>query len=223
MIRRAGVIVLAILCIAAGPKLVITEIMYDPTSPESDEKETEWVEIHNYGDESINLQGMVLTSGTTTEPHAAKQKYVFRDIELLPGEYLVVGIGGEKYYQGYALPPFAVYCDESRYAWFSNSQDSVAIRDAKKNVIDEVVYDNETPWPISRHGGSIQFICPAGADPQEANDEGKNWVASGASNSEEFKGHGRGTPGRENRGPTTKRSPSKAPTSRPSGAQAARK
>ena len=79
----------------------------------------------------------------------------------------------------------------------------MAIRDAKKNVIDEVVYVNESPWPITRNGGSIQFICPPGEDPQVANDEGKNWVASGASNSQEFKGHGRGTPGGPPKLPTT--------------------
>src|SRR6266496_3886069 len=41
----------------AAPKLVITEIMYDPTSPESDDQQTEWVEIQNAGAQTINLQG----------------------------------------------------------------------------------------------------------------------------------------------------------------------
>jgi len=198
-----GIVLLAALIGAAPaptaqprPKLVITEIMYDPTSPESEENETEWVEIQNFGETSINLQGLMLTSGTTAEPHAAKQKYVFRDASLPPHEYLVIGIGAASCYQDYGLPAFGVYCDESHYAWLSNTTDSVAIRDAKKNVIDEVVYSNDSPWPVSRHGGSIQFICPEGADPQLANDEGKNWVASGVSNSDEFKGHGRGTPGK---------------------------
>jgi hypothetical protein len=72
----------------------------------------------------------------------------------------------------------------------------VALRDVKGNVIDEVVYSAEGPWPAAnRAGGSIQFVAPAGEDPAKANDEAKNWVASGAGNSEEFKGHGRGTPG----------------------------
>ena len=195
-----GILLLIVLVGAAPttqprPRLVITEIMYDPTSPESDEKETEWIELKNFGEESVNLQGLMLTSGTTAELHAAKQKYVFRDISLAPGGYLVVGVGAAKCYEGFDLPPFGIYCDEARYAWLSNSTDSIALRDAKKNVIDEVVYANESPWPITRHGGSIQFICPPGENPQQANDDGKNWVASGVSNSDEFKGHGRGTPG----------------------------
>src|SRR5207249_4857109 len=113
MLKPMLVILILAGAVHAAPKLAISEIMYDPTSPESDDQQT----------------------------------------------------------------------------------DSVAIRDAKKNVIDEVIWSNDSPWPITRNGGSIQFICPAGADPQAANDEGKNWVASGASNSHEFKGHGRGTPG----------------------------
>ena len=44
--------------------------------------------------------------------------------------------------------------------------------------------------------GNVKFLAPEGEDPGKANDEPKNWVASGVSNSEEFPGHGRGTPGK---------------------------
>lgn len=193
---RVLLVVVAVSSLAAAPKPVITEIMYDPASPESEDRQTEWVEIYNAGDAPANLQGWQLTSGTTADPHAARQKYVFRrDVTIPPHAYLVVGVGSASSYDGYGLPTFGVYCDEARYAWFTNGGDSVALRDAKKNVIDEVVYANESPWPIVRNGGSIQFVCPPGEDPQKANDDGKNWVASGASNAQEFKGHGRGTPG----------------------------
>jgi hypothetical protein len=205
-----------LLALGAAPKPVITEIMYDPTSPESEDKQTEWVEIYNAGDGALNLQGWQLTSGTAADPHAARQKYVFRrDVVLAAHGYLVVGVGSASSYDGYDLPPFGVYCDESRYAWFTNGGDSIALRDPKKIVIDEVVYANESPWPITRSGGSIQFICPSGEDPQVANDQGKNWVASGASNSEEFKGHGRGTPGAAPNVATTKPS-SEVATTKPS-------
>ena len=188
----------------AAPKLAITEIMVDPISPETDDQQTEWVEIQNYGETPIKLAGYMLTSGTAAEPHALRQKYVFRDVTIKPHEYLVVGIGSQALYAPYGLPPFAAYVDEARYAWFTNTGDSVAIRDGKKNLVDEVVYTNESPWPVSRNGASIQFICPPEQDPQVANDDGKNWVASGASNSEEFKGHGRGTPGKPPKSATTR-------------------
>jgi len=203
MMQRAGLIVLILLNVAAAPRLVITEIMYDPTSAESDDQQTEWVEIQNFGDVPINLQGYQLTSGTKADPHAARQKYTFRDVTIPPHAYLLIGIGSSAMYRPYELPAFGVCCDEAKYAWFNNTGDSVAIRDAKKNVIDEVAYVNESPWPIARNGGSIQFICPAGEDPQAANDEGKNWVASGAGNPQDFKGHGRGTPGGPPKAATT--------------------
>jgi hypothetical protein len=215
---RAIPILLVSVAFAATPKPVITEIMYDPASPESEEKQTEWVEIYNAGDAPLNLQGWQITSGTAADLHAARQKYVFRrDVILPPHGYLVVGVGSASSYQSYGLPTFGVYCDESRYAWFTNGGDSIALRDPKKNVIDEVVYSNESPWPITRNGGSIQFVCPSGEDPQLANDQGKNWIASGASNSEEFEGHGRGTPGAAPKiGATTRTSSDDVATTKPS-------
>src|SRR5437773_11393571 len=114
-------IVLLLACaVHAAPRLAITEIMYDPTSPESDDQQTEWVEIQNAGDVPVNLQGYQLTSGTKADPHAARQKYVFRDVVIAPRAYLVIGIGAASMYQPYGLPPFGVYCDESKYAWFTN-------------------------------------------------------------------------------------------------------
>jgi hypothetical protein len=169
--------------------------MYDPLSPESDDQQTEWVEVQNLGDRPADLGGCQLTSGTRADPHAARQKYVFRDLVIPPHGYAVIAIGPTSCYQSLGLPRIDAYCDESHYAWLTNSGDSIAIRDAENNVIDEVAYTNESPWPITRNGGSIQFIAPPGEDPSTANDDGKNWVASGVSNSEEFEGHGRGTPG----------------------------
>jgi hypothetical protein len=179
----------------AAPKLVITEIMYDPTSPESDDQQTEWVELQNCGDASVDLQGMQITSGSKTKPHDPKQRYVLRSGTIAPGAYFVIGIGSQSAYANFNLPTMQAYCDESHFAWFVNAGDSVAIRDAKGKVIDEVVFSSDSPWPAVRAGSSIQFVAPPGADPQEANDDGKNWIASGATNSDNYQGHGRGTPG----------------------------
>ena len=178
------------------PSLVITEIMYDPQSGETDDAQTEWVEIKNVGQQPANLRGLQVTSGMRGKLHDAKQKFVLPDRVVAPGEYAVIGIGAARCYSDFNLPAFAANCDEAKYAWLTNTGDSVAIRDAKGNVIDEVLYQTESPWPAStRNGHSIQFTEPAGQSLTDANDEGKNWVISGASNSDEFDGHGRGTPG----------------------------
>jgi hypothetical protein len=204
MIRLPLLVLLCLSSLAAGPKLAITEIMYDPASPESDNEQTEWVEIHNFGQSAIALQGFELTSGTKFSPHALRQKYVFRDVTIAPGAYLVVGIGSPSMYEPYGLPPFRVYVGEGKYAWFTNSGDSVAIRDSRREIIDEVVYSTDSPWPAVRNGGSIQFIAPPGTDPQVSNDQGKNWIASSAATAEEFKRHGYGTPGKPPRFASTR-------------------
>src|SRR5947207_6040901 len=116
MIQRLGLLVFILFSIAATPnapaalRLVITEIMYDPTSPESDDQQTEWVEVQNCGDSPVNLQGYQLTSGTKADPHAARQKYTFRDVTIAAHAYLVIGIGSQSMYHPYDLPTFGVYC-----------------------------------------------------------------------------------------------------------------
>src|SRR5690349_21033417 len=72
----------------AAPKLVITEIQYDPSSEESDDQQTEWVEIQNVGAESVNLKGYQLTSGSKAKPHDAKQRFVLGEISIAPGAYM---------------------------------------------------------------------------------------------------------------------------------------
>ena len=179
------------------PSLVITEIMYDPQSGETDEVQTEWVEIHNRSPQAASLRGLQITSGTRGKIHDAKQKFVLPDVTIAAGDYALIGMGAASCYAEFKLPPFAAHCGEAKYAWLTNTGDSVAIRDQKGNIIDEVVYQTESPWPAPSRGGgtSIQFIAPSGEDPAKANDDPVNWVVSGAGNSEAFKNHGRGTPG----------------------------
>ena len=178
------------------PMLVITEIMYDPQSGETEDVQTEWVELFNRGGQAANLKGLQITSGVRGKIHDPRQRFVLPDVTIAAGEHAVIGIGAASCYAELKLPPFAAYCGEAKYAWLTNTGDSIAIRDDRGAIIDEVVYETESPWPAAnRAGGSIQFIPPSGEDPLKANDEPKNWVASNANNSDEFKKHGRGTPG----------------------------
>jgi hypothetical protein len=177
-------------------KLAITEIMYDPRSQETDDQQTEWVEVQNFGVEAVSLKGFQLTSGSKAKPHDPKQRFIIGDVTIAPGEYLLIGIGAKECYEKLDLPEMGIYVGESAYAWLTNDGDSVAIRDTKGKVIDEVVYDVKEPWPVSNSsGGSIQLVVPDGEDPREANDRAENWVASDSTNSHYIKGHGRGTPG----------------------------
>ncbi|MEA2710875.1 MAG: hypothetical protein QOF78_3476 [Phycisphaerales bacterium] len=177
------------------PALVITEILYDPISSETDDAQTEWVEIQNIGAQPARLAGLQITSGMKGKIHDAKQRFVLPAVTIAPGEYAVIGIGAAACYAEFKLPPFAAHCGEAKYAWLLNSGDSVAIRDEKSEIIDEVVFSADAPWPSAGRGASIQFVPIEGETPTTANDDPKNWVASNAGNSDDFPGHGRGTPG----------------------------
>ena len=52
-IACACALLLSSVALADPPKLVITEIQYDPSSAERDEKQTEWVEITNAGADGL--------------------------------------------------------------------------------------------------------------------------------------------------------------------------
>lgn len=198
MSRIACLVILAFASIALAepPKLIITEIQYDPTSAERQEKQTEWIELLNAGSEEVSLKGLQITSGTKSQPEALKQKFTLGDVIVKPGGYAVIAIGTADSYDGLGLPAPQANCGEVRFPWLANAGDSVAIRDGEGNVIDQVVYEIAAPWPEKTPGCSIQFNAPIGeTDLAEANDDPKNWVKSGDGNADSFAGHGNATPG----------------------------
>src|SRR5688572_17575361 len=200
-------VLLASTAFAEAPKLVITEIQYDPTSAEREEQQTEWVEIYNAGGEDVSLKGLQITSGMHTKPDSVKQRYALTDGVVKPGEYIVIGVGTAESYAGIGLPAIGAFCGVVKMPWLANGGDSVAIRDEKGQVIDQVIYQVAAPWPEKSMGCSIQFIPPtSAADLAEANDDPKNWVISNGANAQTFLGHGMGSPGS---------GPGSAPTTQP--------
>jgi hypothetical protein len=179
---------------SSRPRLVITEIQYNPTSSEQDETQTEWVEIRNAGTGTVNLKGLQLTSGTRAKPGDPKQRYVLGDVTVPPGTHALIGVGTPESYRDLGLPAMAAHCGEKKYAWLVNGGDGVAIRDEKGEVIDEVIYGTESPWPVINPGCSLQYVGPT-TDAAAANDDPKHWVASDDNNADAFDSHGRGTPG----------------------------
>ena len=195
-IACACAVLLASVALADAPKLVITEIQFDPSSAERDEKQTEWVEIMNAGTEDALLKGLQLTSGTKAKPEEIKQKYTFEDVTVKPGQYVVIGVGTAESYEGLGLPALAANAGEAKTPWFANGGDSVAIRDEKGEIIDQIAYEIAAPWPEKKPGCTLQFFAPSGdEEPAKANDDPKNWILSTETNAESFPGHGKGTPG----------------------------
>ena len=64
-------------CLLAGD-LIVNEIMYHPITGKAID---EWIEFHNPGDQSVNLDGFRIVEGVD---------FSFPQVELGAGEYLVV-------------------------------------------------------------------------------------------------------------------------------------
>ena len=79
--------------IGAEPGIIsISEVMSDTMAllPDSDGEFSDWIELYNSGDKSVNLQGWCL-SDDLKDP----KKWVFPDLEILPGERLIVYCSGK--------------------------------------------------------------------------------------------------------------------------------
>jgi len=156
--QRAGqllVIFLVLVCAgghsptatAQASQVVINELMYHPATGSDDE----WLELHNHGGSAVDLSGWAFTDGV---------EYTFPSGTILPvGGYLVVardparvealyGIGG-------VLGPYS--------GKLANSGERVALSDAGSALVDEVTYDDTTPWPAAPDGDgpSLELVNPA--------------------------------------------------------------
>lgn len=206
----------------ARAELLITEIMYRPTPPrdaapvraqldraDEDRPEpirTEWVEVHNSGDEPIEVGDYHLADGdgrTTGLPKGAV---------ILPGHSVV-------------LIPAACPLAEFHAAWGeditvwqldrwgaegldglddnpSKVNQQLELRDAQGEVVDAVPYRDEGAWPEEAPAGASIYLRLAGFTPVD-NDAVANWARSapgidGAWTSEEtdlFTGRDVGSPG----------------------------
>ncbi|MEM6334345.1 MAG: lamin tail domain-containing protein [Planctomycetota bacterium] len=172
-----------------GP-IVITEIMYNPASPEGGwqrddgttvDSKTEWVEIHNPTDAAVDLAGYRLADedgqtgpfppGTTLEPGATA---VVIPIECTTPVFHAAW-GGD--IQTIEVTDWSWTGIQNLANSPSASNEVLTLRDAAGQVVDEVNFDDESPWPTdSPHGPSI-YLLPGHLTPA-ANDAPAAWTRS---------------------------------------------
>lgn len=123
------------------PPLVISKIHYHPMPAWGfTEKQLEFIEITNHGDEQVDLSGICFRElgltyqfpyGSTIEPHEAiwlcSDPYAFR-------EY-------------YGVEAFGQYTRD-----LSNKEENLVLADAWGNIIDQVHYHDSLPWPMAADG-----------------------------------------------------------------------
>jgi hypothetical protein len=142
-----------------GPKLRISEIMYNPP----DQDDSEFVELQNFGDQALDLAGMSFegiryTFPQDTAPLAAGELTVLvRNAAAFARKYPDVSIGG-------------VYTGQ-----LSNKGEEIRLTDRAGNTIITVAYDDEAGWPISPDGrGDSLVLVDLNGDPADP----RSWRAS---------------------------------------------
>ena len=122
----------------------ITEIVYNDTASGGD---FEWVELYNPTNSSIEITGYVLTDNypntLATFPSSTT---------ILANSYFVVVVDGD----GNTPPDFNYDYDPGSYCNYcslGDNGDSLILKDASNNLVDQVDYDDSSPWPTSPDGG----------------------------------------------------------------------
>jgi hypothetical protein len=147
------------------PPLVITKINYNPSTsigyPDADKME--FIEITNTGDKSVNLAGLYFT-GTGFV-------YQFPTwSEIMPGSSLYIAGNAAVFRSRYGVNPFGQFTRN-----LSAEGEKLVLADAWGNVIDQVKYSNQPPWPDADGNGKYLSLNSLLAD----NSLAENWSAIG--------------------------------------------
>ncbi|NQU52520.1 MAG: CotH kinase family protein [Bacteroidetes bacterium] len=117
-----------------GENLVINEIMYHP---ENDYPE--FIEIMNFGDSPVNLNGFTLSGGIN---------YLFQTSESIqPGAGFVLSNDSALFENTYDFNAFGQYEKQ-----LSNSGESIFLRNGFNQLVDSVAYTDTIPWPENADG-----------------------------------------------------------------------
>lgn len=139
--------------------IVITEIMYN--SPEAGTDSLEFIEIYNNGSTTIDLSGYNFSAGVD---------FTFSSVSINPGDYLVTAVNSQA-----MMNTFGVFSYEWTSGGLSNGGELIELKNSSGLLIDEVLYDDASPWPTSPDGeGNSLILC----NPDTDNNIGSNWQAS---------------------------------------------
>ncbi|MCD4651436.1 MAG: lamin tail domain-containing protein [Candidatus Cloacimonetes bacterium] len=158
--------------VAATPDIIITEIMYNPSTALGADGDYEYLELYNAEGNQVDISGFVFTSGFV---------YTFpTGTTIEPDEYIIIAILASSYTgNGYDV-----------YEWTSgalvNGGETIELQNGAGATIDIVTYSDTGDWPTEPdgYGPSLELI-----NPSLDNSVAANWQASYVDN---------GTPGAEN-------------------------
>jgi hypothetical protein len=146
------------------PPLVITRIMYhpQPTTQYPDDDDLEFMEIENNSSVTVNLSGVYfLGTGLV---------YQFPANSTLDSHgTIILASNSTAFRDKYGFTPFGQF---TRH--LSNSSENIVLADAFGNVIDNVLYSDDSPWPDADGNGYYLKLMDVSLD----NNLPSSWIAS---------------------------------------------
>lgn len=124
----------------------INEVMYNPNGTDSGR---EWIEIHNDGNENINLTGWKFYEEGSNHGLSLKQG----DLILEINEYAIITSNEISFLLDY--PNYAGTILDSSWASFSNTEETLALKNSSLDIVFEITYDDT--WGANGNGKSLQY------------------------------------------------------------------
>ncbi|HQC63432.1 MAG TPA: lamin tail domain-containing protein, partial [Candidatus Marinimicrobia bacterium] len=158
------------------PKIVINEIMYNPSNsnPVLPDNRYEYLELYNNSTFTVDLTGWKVTN-------AISHTFTSGTI-LTPGEYLVLAKNADSLMNYYGISNVITW----DVGDLNNTGETIELRASDQTLMDVVSYSSSSPWPSAANGQgpSLELIHP-----DLDNSLVENWMASIAE---------LGTPGAQN-------------------------
>lgn len=167
MIRKFSTLLFTILFIslqAYGQSVIINEINYN-SAPDADTED--WVEIYNRSDAAVDISGWILKDGNDDN------EFIFEASTILDaGAYLVIVRDLDDF--KLVFPDVTNVVDSIDFN-FSNAGELVRLYNSSEVLIDQVEYDDESPWPTEPDGDGPTLEL---RDPDLNNDLPSSWTTS---------------------------------------------
>lgn len=159
MKKNLPIFILMLMSSMASAQLVISEISYNP--PESGTDSLEYIELYNETGADIDLTNYVIRDNATHTIAAG----------TVPANgYAILAIN-----PGAIMTVLGVDAIEIADLALSNGGEGIFLDDPNGNLIDEVSYDDNAPWPTFEDGadgaGATVELCDVTSD----NNDASNW------------------------------------------------
>lgn len=132
------------------PNLRITEIMYNPPGGAND---LEFIEIWNFEETAIELGGFVCRDGGSFN-------FVLPTLSLAPNTALLLASNADTAAAFYGVAFLDIPGNGNL---LGNGGESITLTNSLGEVIDEVTYDDASPWPTAADGDgpSLELLSPS--------------------------------------------------------------